>query len=426
MRLSRYLIPSLLLFSSCNALHADSTEDLETLSEYLLNLGADFGFDITQKVESPLATLLDISASTLSQQYAFITLLGAIPVNAYQDGMLAYFVPSNDKNYAAINDMANYTFVSQNVKYNDPKTGENGGVSVTELIDQADYQNDPVSQSVLNIIATPNVTYALNNDVNALLDSNDENRPKLTNTDVMSNVLGKVPGPRDFYTYDYNKDIMLQLNSNTLMAPLLYANDSYETDSSGLKATNQIQDAVNFIRYATRSVTPPDLPKLDEYKKLYDKASNSDGSISDFDKYIATAGISKYITKLRTFSAQQSVAIGNLYSILSRRMPQSQSTDNSTQTSQALSEFQMATRRLYDPSKKDDQNAKQWIDKINEASTATVQKEMAILLAEMNYQLYLSRQQQERMLLTLSVMSMQNVLEPLFSSESDIQVKSET
>jgi len=41
---------------------------------------------------------------------------------------------------------------------------------------------------------------------------------------------------------------------------------------------------------------------------------------------------------------------------------------------------------------------------------------MAILLAEMNYQLYLSRQQEERTLLTLSMLLMQNLKAPDFDT----------
>ena len=54
-----------------------------------------------------------------------------------------------------------------------------------------------------------------------------------------------------------------------------------------------------------------------------------------------------------------------------------------------------------------DSTTEQWVQKINTASSATVQKEIAILLSEINYQLYLDRQIQERMLLTNSVSLLQ-------------------
>jgi intracellular multiplication protein IcmX len=104
-----------------------------------------------------------------------------------------------------------------------------------------------------------------------------------------------------------------------------------------------------------------------------------------------------------------------------------QSSDSKTQTSQALSEFKMATRRLYDPSKSSNDSANpdesnQWVTLINDASSGTVQKEIAILLSEINYQLYLSRQQDERALATLSLMLIQSLSAPSFSS-TDIDIE---
>ena len=84
-------------------------------------------------------------------------------------------------------------------------------------------------------------------------------------------------------------------------------------------------------------------------------------------------------------------------------MPQ-ESKDGKTQSSQALSEFEMATKRLYDPKK---ESGSQWIDQINAASAATVQKEIAVLLSELNYQIYLMNQKTDRMLLTQSLALLQ-------------------
>ena len=83
--------------------------------------------------------------------------------------------------------------------------------------------------------------------------------------------------------------------------------------------------------------------------------------------------------------------------MLSKRLPQSTGGSGSAATSQALNEFTMATWRLYNPA--GGANT-QWLSEINQASPTTVQKEMVTLLAEINYQLYLTRQQQERLLLT--------------------------
>lgn len=151
-----------------------------------------------------------------------------------------------------------------------------------------------------------------------------------------------------------------------------------------------------------------------DYSKLFSLAyppTNDDGSYaSDVDAndvMNAKVALAKYLLGLRVYAAKASVPIGNLYYILSKRMPQeSTSSDgsSSSSSSQALNEFKMATWRLYDPNK---QNTDQWVQKINSSSAATVQKEVAILLSEISYQMYLSRQEQERLLLTESMVMMQ-------------------
>ena len=122
----------------------------------------------------------------------------------------------------------------------------------------------------------------------------------------------------------------------------------------------------------------------------------------------AQATLDAYLTSLRVYAAQSSVGISNLYYMLSKRLPQNESvSENPLLTSQALSEFTMATWRLYNPADTDP-SKKQWLDKINDASSATLQKEMVTLLAEINYQLYLNRQQEERLLLTNTMLLLQN------------------
>ena len=426
MPLLRSVVSSLLLITSA-ALYAEDGgggegDGTETLTEYLQNLGAYLGFDITKELKDPLATLIDASSTTLAQQYSFVTLLGAIPVNTYSEA-LAYFVPSNTENYSLINDMANYTFEKQpnSGSYSSASTGNSGGISVSTLIDQKNdqggYQSDPVTQSILNILTTPQTTYCMNNDADAWIDCD-----FLYDTKIMSQVIGSTPNTTTFFSPSYNAEVVAQLNANTLIAPLLYSTtdnssstsseegQNTTSDEDGLVAKNQIQEAENFIRYATASVKPISLPKRKAYDDLYAQATYSgDDAASLFQKQLAQEKIAKYLVKLRSFSAVSSVPTATLYSVLSKRMPQAQSADSSKQTSQALSEFKMATRRLYDPSKQGSDNQKQWVDQINEASSATVQKEMAILLSEINYQLYLSRQQDEKALVTMSLLLIQSM-----------------
>lgn len=431
MRLFRYMLPCALLALSfsgpVNATQVEDPEDFDSIKDLIKHFGAYFGFDLTKPPETePQLTLLDPSAATLAQQYSFITFLGALPVNA-KNNATAAFVPPNTKTFSVINDMANYSFQTQpnGGSYNNPSAGDQGGIAVSTLIDQASYQRDPITQSVLNILGTPNYTYCMNNDETAWLDD----CRYLYDTQVTSKVIGSIPNSRDFFSYAYNEPVIPQLNANTLIAPLMYTMEdstlstssapNSKSEEAGLVAKTQAQEAENFIRYAANLVSPPALPKKQAYDKLYMKSIAKKGSsVSEKDKKMAEQGLAKYIAKLRTFSAQSSVPTGNLYALLSKRIPQSQGSGDGAKISQALSEFQMATRRLYDPA---NQDKKQWIDQINEASSTTVEKEIAILLAEMNYQLYLSRQQEERTLLTLTMMLMQNLSAPDFNSTANIE-----
>lgn len=414
----------LLLFGLNSYAAADEAQTgAELIAEYILNLGTYLGFDVSKPKQeegsetavTPEENLLDSSATLLAQQYAFVTILGAVPVNAFEE-TLKLFVPSDNSTYSSINSAANYTFQAQggNQTYATPSTGDQGKVSVSILIDQETYQNDPTNQAILNTLGTPNYTFCMNNDGTAWLDECNLLYDKLVSTNVVGTTL---PNTHEFYTYDYNKDIIPQLNVNTLISPLMYTTTMTSSGSSGssssttsssaeegLTANNQVQQATNFIRYITSNVTPPALATLKNYDEVYLKAINTDGSVPVVDKIKAQQAIATYLTQLRTFAAYNSVPTSNLYFLLSNRMPQ-QSKDGKTQTSQALSEFEMATKRLYDPKK---ETGQQWVDLINNASTATVQKEMAVLLSEINYQLYLMNQRNDRILLTESLLLMLN------------------
>jgi intracellular multiplication protein IcmX len=225
----------------------------------------------------------------------------------------------------------------------------------------------------------------------------------------MSNVIGTLPTPYSFFSYDYNQQFLSQLNINTLVAPLLYSTTSSTTPStssptpntqqnSGLPAQNQAQLASDFIRYASGAVAPISLPQQNVYNMLYAQATNSSNNVPLTQQIASQAVLNNYFAKLRAYAAVLSVPYSNLYYIFSKRMPQNTGgSTSSSATSQALNEFTMSTWRLYTPQ---GQASGQWLNQLNTASSATVQKEIATLLAEINYQLYLTRQQEERILLT--------------------------
>ena len=429
----KLILPILIVFSiSLNPLYAEvsdpsnttiddnSTDKADNLDKHLINLGSYIGYDLTTQPDPGIASLLSLTATILRipvkgqqqqpSQTAFYTslfntFLQSIPVNS----LFSEFVPSNNTDVKIINDFSNATFKSYE------SIDSKSKVSVNSKIDQNTYQTDPVNQALLNLVGTPDYSFCMD----AKGDKTDNCNSILTNLEIKEITTGGLPEFNQLYQYDYIKSYLSQLNSNTLIAPLMYSTKSNEapsgsSDSSDnkqnktLQAQDQLQQAANYIRYSTGSLSPLTLIKRKDFDSLSKRANNV-GDV--FDKYSQVAAkdtLETYFTKLRVFAAQKSVGISNLYYILSKRIPQKSvdSSDSSQATSQALNEFTMATWRLYNP--KDGAKNQQWLNQINEASSATIQKEMVTLLTEINYQLYLSRQQQERLLLTNTMILLLN------------------
>lgn len=396
-----------------NQYSQQTSTNTENISKYLRNLGGYLGYDVTQpsspNYQGITQQLLNLPAAQLAETYIFSTVFGAIPVAVAQmmGGAAFQFLPASAPGAGTINNLANATFKQQN--YNSPEASSST-VTVNQAIDQQNFQSDPVSQSILNILATPNSSYCMDSDGNPISQC-----PYLLQNQVMANIIGPLPNPQEFFSYTYNQPLLKQLNSNVLLAPLFYSteNTTQNTSSSspeqnnGLTAQNTAQQAANFIRYVSGSVIPPALPSLKDYTALFLKAVPPRGTnVPYIDQQKAQLTLTNYFNGLRVFAAQSSVGMSNLYYILSKRLPQSLTGDGKNTASQAMSEFNMATWRLFNPGTTG--NNKQWIEQLNGASAATVQKEIAVLLAEINYQMYLDRQLQERILLTHTVMLMQN------------------
>ena len=419
--MSKVVLLNILCLSSLPALSDNSNyynnnqwnEHGSNLVKYLQNLGGYLGYDVTHqptdKEGRPISVnqdLLNIPTLSLAETYVFYTFLGALPMTAN-----APFIPSGVPGSNQFNKLANATFAYQ--QYSNPSTGGQK-VTVNSLIDQQTYQEDPVSQAVLNILGTPNYTYCMLTD----LSNYQANCKLLFQNQVMNNVIGDIPPPSTYFSYDYNQQLIGQLNINSLISPMLYTTEQQNQNTTGsptpnpnnpgLTAQNQIQEAANFIRYASGGVAPGNLPTMQAYTDLYFKAVPSKGSNVSVQQQIqAQNTLNNYFANLRVYAAQSSVGVSNLYYILSKRMPQNPNKVDSAPvlTSQAVSEFNMATWRLFDPKMNTN---KQWVEQLNGASSATVQKEIATLLAEINYQMYLDRQIQERILLTNSIMLIQN------------------
>jgi len=282
----------------------------------------------------------------------------------------------------------------------------------------------PVSQQVLNILSmTPY-------DLNA--------GDKFTYTDlgILASALGLAQ--KDNFVSDTNKiyklfkdynisdpDVMFpqttgtnpqlhilsQVDSSVFLSTLMYDNTSNNNPGGaavcpGINCglgpdTNQLNNAVNFVRHVTGTVLPPLLPSGIVLNNNFVAANSGD--------VIGIKNLSAFIVGSRVYAARQSVGLQNIYEILARRMPM-QSSDGKS-SSQALNEFIMATSRLF---KADESTPgpSTWQNNINTASSTTVQKETALLLAEINYQMYLMRQQQERLVLTNSLLLISNLQYP--------------
>ncbi|KTC76055.1 IcmX (IcmY) [Legionella birminghamensis] len=401
------------------------------LPTYLQNLGKYFGYDITQYCTtgstcgqgasgaSTFSNLLLNSQNNLnpevSSYYSFLgALLSPGSSSGGSSGQGAPIVNGGSQGNNTINSLAATTFPSYG-------SSSGSGVSASALIDQTankQYLSDPVSQAVFNILATPNSSYCVNND-----GTWKQQCQYLYRSLVMSNVIGTLPSTDQFFTSTYTQGLVSQLNSNALLSPLLFSTNasgqtstsspliSQDSQNQGLTANSQVQEAANFIRYVTGQVNPVALPDRNTYDSLYNKALNLSKNTELSDQLQAQTTLTDYLTRLRTYAAQVSVGVSNLYYILSKRMPQSLGGSSGNTTSQALSEYTMATWRLFNSDQSSStggQPQQQWVEQINTANSATVQKEIAVLLAEINYQMYLSRQQQERLLLTETILLLQN------------------
>lgn len=403
-------------YSSATNAEAVEAEDAST-SKYIKNLSAYLGYDVDNDVPKPYDLLLDYTLSIASTgQQILNALFASIPVNSLYSDF------TNKSAYDTFNNQANAIYQDYT------STNSANGVSVVENFDQKTYQEDPVSQYILNLIGTPDWSNCSGSSSNSCLSVDKVMTTVLQ--DVTSD--GKLPSETKYFSYDNNSKFLSQLSSNTLIAPLIYSSNNSNSSSQGLPSGNQLQQAQDFIRYVTEAVIPLQTMTQSDYSTLFALAyppTDDDGNISSSvdatNTMNAKVGLAKYLLGLRVYAAKLSVPISNLYYILGKRVAQTSSsggTNEETTTSEALNEFKMATWRQFDPSK---QAGEQWVQKINSASAATVQKEMAILLSEISAQLYLTRQVQERLLLTNSILLLQALSQnkPDSGLPSDVDVE---
>ncbi len=374
-------------------------EDAST-AQYIKNFSLNFGYDPSQDGPTAYNVLLDYTLSVVSTgQQILNALFASVPVNAL------YSEFTDNSVYDVFNAQANIIYKDYT------STDAASGISIVENFDQKTYQDDPVSQYILNLVGTPDWSNCSSSSSDTCLSVDKVMTTVLQ--DVTTN--DKLPGETSYFSYDNNSKFISQLNSNNLISPLLYSASNSDSTDTGLPSGNQIEQAQDFIRYVTESVMPIATMTQSDYSTLFSIAyppTDDDGNISSSvdatNTMNAKVGLAKYLLSLRVYAAKLSVPISNLYYILGKRVSQASSSgsESDTATSEALNEFKMATWRQYDPSK---QSSDQWAQKINTASAATVQKESAILLSDISMQLYKLQQIQERILLTNSVILLQSL-----------------
>lgn len=417
---------------------------LPTTETLLTNLATYFGYNISAPLSDFATTsqwkLLDKASDVASYQQANLFLyLGTI--------LTKNVVPTGEP-LSTLNTWVNAIFYDTYSTTPDTNTSQSTKftLKVNPMIDQENYQNNPVNQAILNALTTPDYSFCLsitcpttnnnslfntasNTSTPGSLASKCCTAPYRSQMTIGTSALGplgvsilglnKTTSAPDVLYGPLDTNTLNQLNGNTLIEPMVYSitpiSKSTTPSSSGLTATTQAQEAENFIRYATGETSPMQQTTATNYNALLSMISNAQSTAAQ--KATAITTLSSYLSGLRSYTAQTSVGVANLYYIFSKRMVQNTDDSNALAsvptpskgalpTTQALSEYRIATRRLYDPTITTEKGG-QWVEQINNAPPATVQKEIAILLSEINYQLYLSRQQEERLLLANSVMLLQ-------------------
>lgn len=257
---------------------------------------------------------------------------------------------------------------------------------------KAKYQSTPTAQILFNLIAastpSPDLESTISDSLAQIATGQTTAKFKQKNavSDYISNQL---------HNLSESSDLLPSLNADTFISPLMYTNQNNggngkmpQSNLTTLQAQSQQQAASNFVRHLAGEFIP--LPE-----------QNSRTLTNAFNNNVA--GVVNYFNSLRGFIAQVSVGISNLNYLYGKRMsPENGSSDNTPTVSQSAYEFQMATQRLQNPNTGDSQQNNGWAAGLDKLTPREAQREMLMLLAEMNYQLYLNRQVQERMLLTMS------------------------
>ncbi len=430
---------------------ADSTQDL---AKYLKNLGLQLGnWDLNENIET--TTRMSDASKQMDESgkaslNAVLSLLSSLSFPLYNsssdssnNSML--FVPTGSALATNINNKPNAAFLSYSNAVNpcvgtsssdssncmgssNSESKGNTGMNALEGVDVSEYASSPSGQVVQNILSYPpaestcangsdcttlytvlGIAGGLNYSDDILKATGNSTSGESTADTIKQAITSQM---NQISNATNNKLYIPSLNADNLVNTLSYSTTpisglSSPVSGSGLFATNQAGQADTFIRYVSGSLLPLAKPTQAEIKTVTDTVKT--GSLDE--NKAAVAQVNAYITMLRTYAAQASVGSSNLYYLMGKRLPtktlDDDNGDDAQKTSQAAEEFKLATSRLFP--KGDNGKESNWMAQIKTASPADVQRQMAILLAEMNYQLYQNRMNQERMLMVLSVMQLQSL-----------------
>lgn len=418
--------------------NSGSSDALVTLTKHLDNLGGYLGFIIAnsppnlQNSQSTYnSSLLNLQQTQTNQNNLISQLFSSTIINSTFN---TFFSGSP---YQTLNSLSNTSFTQNNFTIS--KVDYTSGLStplnpVNQLLlnilsvtpDEFCYAQQPSNSALYNWNANCPYPYTssfyiahelgMDIDGNSLVPANSGSTYNALSTfsdSISPSVLYPVSSSGQS-SQNPNLSILNQVDASLLTSPLIYAKDSASTAQAGLIPTNQLQAAQTVARFLSGLTHPRIMASSNNLITLMDNVRSATDIKTQLTNF---RSFGNFLLDVRTYSARASVALNNIYNILGKRIPNQ--SDNNSSSSQALNEFTMASYRLYTPPSTggaSSSTTSNWQNMINNASPATVQKETAILLAEINYQLYLMRQQQEQILLTQSVALMNSLTPPALST----------
>jgi len=211
------------------------------------------------------------------------------------------------------------------------------------------------------------------------------------------------------------------VNLYALIKPLQY--EQATKKRNGNQLSKQQTNALNFIKYVSTQYAPMTVV---DFSKL--------GSPAAVETELKKIGVQQYISAVRQMAARYSIGINNLMFLYHERVatvslkslgfkqgdiPKAllpkDSKNKDDKVSPLAIDHWMATRRLISTSATD---KKSWRAKIENATPATLQREMVILLAEIRKSLNDNKRVNERILAAVSVNVMEN------NSSAQLQIAS--